>query len=57
MEKKSKLESFLNVLGKVILAMAVLAAFYKLPSVIADKVANKRVKCKKIYQDLTEDEA
>lgn len=57
MEKKSKLESFLNVLGKVILAMAVLVAFYKLPSVIADKVANKRVKCKKIYQDLTEDEA
>lgn len=56
MENKSILEKVLLFLGIIMMAVLTMVAFYKIPTIIADKIAYRDVMRKNIKQDFTEED-
>ena len=54
--QKTAIESIISIFAKLALIVGVIVAFYKLPSMIADKISYLRLKNKEIKQDFTEEE-
>lgn len=54
-EEKSCIKRVISICSKILLVAGVVVAFYKLPTVIAEKISYRQLKNKKIKQNYGED--
>lgn len=55
-KEKSTIKKMFSIFSKGIFIVGVVVVFYRLPSVVAEKISYRQLKNRKINQNLTEEE-